>query len=1077
MSSPEVLPKHLVTSSSYETESDDDEFPTIKTYDEDNSIAKLPGTALLRSVHKKPKNQSNHESVKSIQSDHTYDFDKKSSGDGYENEDEFGEDLDGSPIPTTKKQLENSNCSDARVPAWKLRQQALRSDVPPPPKTIIGNENGNESDKPSPLRKVRKTRSGSYNNQDSAGQSWLKKLTTKKETPDEKEKRIKSEALIKKQVSSRWGKDILEEDEDDDEQGNNAIEPTIEEDTELEKEEDESDTVKKVKSVIEKSFGSALVFTIKKDKEAANEDDSAPKSLTKKAGRGNRWAMMGSAAMKSMRNVQKGLMRGEEIEKTKNENIEEGEDEEESDNTAESQPDDIRRSVMWTNRGAAAFTSVRNAWGGDARRKELFDGDESSTHDDGLDSKSHHSDLSRLDIDSSSKRNKEQNRNLLSSIGNFLQHTRARFDPEVWSDPEIQETIAAIEKLRTKLNDNRIEHKNGTRRRERQIENSITQQKTFLARKLARQMYGYRSNPFHPCIKEIYEKEILIIVHEVTSLGCDDDSQIEKDGIDAMLDSQNFDFDSEEEDANENEANDTLGVFFSKNTEKSGEKKRGDNTSVDDSLFSVDGSTIHVGGNSVVPLQTRLIRAQHNKWILLKQMELARSFQQKYIEHLYDVIPEIQKEHEKLKAVPQSALEAKTKEMEMFNSKLKESYEAHVDAQEKLLTIYRERYVPSVHENEDDDGNEEKNESSDEEEDVFNSFQSSPVKGVPKRPGMWAKNLSQSVRGLFGPKKDENEETNVGDDDSVGNISQGSKGGFNLPSPIPDGSQSKKKFLLSFGSPDGSKAASGILANFVSPAPLSQEDDEATDKQSQQDSAKDSAAAAWTVPKMDKASLPETLAEKRAKRAAVRRANRPDAPSASGSASGSSCRKTTTSTTVKASASRSELLQRARKARQESTAALGTLSKQPSSPTPSSRSGRSSLRSNTASIRKELSMKDVMAAAGDSRRKLMESDSRMERLAHKKNQLSKTSPLNSATGVSVSVPFSRAGSRLSEEQRLRVVMGLKQDADLNMSSHHSLHERKPRSRSLKLATGFGDGDEGEDPVHDSSLHDVDEFDG
>ena len=45
-------------------------------------------------------------------------------------------------------------------------------------------------------------------------------------------------------------------------------------------------------------------------------------------------------------------------------------------------------------------------------------------------------------------------------------------------------------------------------------------------------------------------------------------------------------------------------------------------------------------------------------------------FQQKSIEHLYDVIPEMRKEQEKIEAIPQSALEAKIKEMEDSNKKL-----------------------------------------------------------------------------------------------------------------------------------------------------------------------------------------------------------------------------------------------------------------------------------------------------------------------------------------------------------------------------------------------------------------------
>merc|ERR1719310_2507770 len=96
-----------------------------------------------------------------------------------------------------------------------------------------------------------------------------------------------------------------------------------------------------------------------------------------------------------------------------------------------------------------------------------------------------------------------------------------------------------------------------------------------------------------------------------------------------------------------------------------------------------------------------------------------------------------------------------------------------------------------------------------------------------------------------------------------------------LSSPISGGSLSKNKFVLSFGSPSGASNDSGIVSNFsdIKP-PLTTKDDVS---ETVQESAKNSAAAAWTVPKMDKGSLPERLAEKRAKRAAARKASRPDA--------------------------------------------------------------------------------------------------------------------------------------------------------------------------------------------------------
>lgn len=1152
MSSPKVLQKTASNSSdeyesdAYETDLESDRVPSVlpsmKTYDEESSIAKLPGSSLLRSVHNKKnfaqlQGRSNHDSVKSLQSDHTYDFDKKHSSsktDLYDGVDEFGaEDQDGLPPPPPKTAAipklppSSSPSAGARVPAWKLRQQALRSDAPRP--TIIDsankntntNTNGNKHRSPtrtlrktssannnhrnnnrSPKRTLRKTNSTNSEKSNGSGSgsgdeaSWFKKLTTKKETPEEKEKRLKSERIIQKQNSSRWGKDILEEEESSeeaDEEADMAVlgteerksekkskwksktEPKDDEEPKRDEDEDESDTVKKVKSLIEKSFGSALVATIKKDKNAPgkgafafskskangtepssnDEDDSTTtdpsSSSPPKASRGNRWAMMGSAAMTSVRNMQKGWKENDEDAKN-TEPIAEGEedkdesgkeeDEEDGDVVAEIQPDTTnRRGFMWRNKGAAAFTSVRNKWG-----SGKDNGDEASSHaDDGLDSKSVHSEPDRLDREASD--NPKKDNKILSSIANFWEHTRAKFDPEVWADPEIQESLASIEKLKKKLHGRRTEHKSVTRRRERQIHNSILQQQTYLARKLHKKMYQSAKDPFHPCIKEVYEKDILIIVHEATSLFGDPDAEHEKDDIDELFDAHGASF---SERSNMSEV--SLGGFFGK--EKEGEKKRADETSVAASEVS---EFKPVNRDSLIPLETRLLRAQHNEWITDHQMELARGFQQKSVEHLYDILPELRKEHEKLKAIPQSSVDAKLRELEESNDALRKSYQAHVEAQEKLLAIYRERYVPSVHEDEDKEKETEKSEG---DEDVFDSTlkspEESPTKSPRKRPGMWTKGLSQSMRGIFGPKRDEgsNKEKKDDDNDSVGS-------GFELASPITGGSQTKK-FILSFGSIAGSGAASGILANFAPPSldidpPLatksdSQDTDDTANRQEQQESAKDSAAAAWTVPGMDKASLPETLAEKRAKRAAARRANRPDAlesrkskDKGTATATATATESVTATTTTTAVSSRSELLRRAREARKQTAAAMEAAPKltSPESPTPSGRSGRISLRSSASksttntSNRKELSMKDLLAAAGDSRRKLMENDSRMERLQ-------KDSPLNSPSGAASA---SGSASLLSEKRRLRIVRELKQDDPLNGSG--SLHERKTRTRSTR----------------------------
>ena len=1138
---------------------------SFSTNQEETSVAKLPGTALLKSVHNKRKslNASNH----TLQSDKTYDFDKKN--DPYDSITEFGDDsvrslnaaVGSSPPEPVVDAIPNGN---GRVPAWKLRQQALRKNSPPPPRISDRSSSPLKSNRPpkqpnnfrrSSLRNIRKTNpdagttggNGRGNNDPNGDKSWLQRLRTKKETEEDKEKRIKRESLIEKQVSSRWGKDILEEDSDEDEGGKEKKEAKKTNDEKEEKDEvedgnddgnggddesEETDTVKKVKSLIEKSFGSALVATIKKDKEAKApdasvfardsndvDDDGDDAGKNPRPNRGNRWAMMGSAAMTSVRNLQRGLIGDGEKKKNDedgtaqpSETIAEG-DESDSENKDEdgdkvSEEMNNRRNFMWKNRGAAAFTSVRNAWEGATRRRSLGGNDDDG--DDADDEKSVQSEPDRLD-----RGENDNNNNLLFHIGNFVRYHRAKFDAEVWADPEIQESVKAIEKLRTKLQDSRTEHRSETRRREKQVENSIRQQKIFLARKLHRLTYGYKKDPFHPCIREVYEKEIRIIVHEATSLFGNPDAEHEKDDIDAMLDSSRFDYDPEFEKTENDNATTRSGdgsiidQFF-------GRKTIGDDRSVDtlddDSMELEPENGRTINRDSLIPLETRLLRAQHNEWMTDHQMKLARTSSQQSVGYFIDLLPELRVEHEKIKAIPQSSVDTKIREMEESNAALKKAYEAHLEAQEKLLAIYRERYVPSVHEDEKDEEsvtNKDKPKETDdddddengEKDDTFGTPPTTPIKHL--RPNLWAKNISQSVRGLFGPKKDDDDENEEDEKDketnnSVGDTSQNDDSGFSLSSPLTGGSQGKNKFLLSFGSPAGSAARSGILANFTAP-PLTtattgstNNDDANTDakdstKQSLQESAADSAEAVWKVPEpVDKGSLPETGAEKRARRAAeraaARKANRPDALSTGGT------RTSVSGAAASSSTSRSELLERARKARQESTDALKSQGiTSPASPTPSARSGRTgrtgraSLRSTAggstitggSGSRKELSMRDLLEKAGESRRKLQENDSRMESLAQKKNQLKNASPLNSPSGS-----IRKTGS--SGERRRRIVRELNHDESLQLSSDHSLlssepslHERKPRGRLMKpTATG-------KKPWHndeeEEELRDVNEF--
>merc|ERR1711937_1082554 len=104
--------------------------------------------------------------------------------------------------------------------------------------------------------------------------------------------------------------------------------------------------------------------------------------------------------------------------------------------------------------------------------------------------------------------------------------------------------------------------------------------------------------------------------------------------------------------------------------------------------------------------------------------------------------------------------------------------------------------------------------------------------------------------------------------------------------------------------------------------------------------------------------------------------------------------------------------------------------------------------------------KDIMSAAGDSRRRPSENDSRKERLSQQKNHIDSLSDL-----------ASRAA-----EARKRVDLRRHDDSLSSISSQHSLQERsRSRSGSGKNAAVLEDENEDEDPVSEHNLKDVDEF--
>mmetsp|Transcript_31430 Transcript_31430/g.73961 ORF Transcript_31430/g.73961 Transcript_31430/m.73961 type:complete len:613 (+) Transcript_31430:225-2063(+) len=279
----------------------------------------------------------------------------------------------------------------------------------------------------------------------------------------------------------------------------------------------------------------------------------------------------------------------------------------------------------------------------------------------------------------SAKSGNNNNNNLGTALSTFWEHTFAKFDPKVHADPQFQASIQKIESVRAELQTLRATRRHKTLRRQRQIINSIQQQKQFFVTELRTTSYRYRRDPFAPCVKEVYEAEILRVVHgiipeeEAEDNGSDnkDDMQQSKrresvwdiakrDGIDMLLDSCNFDY---------------------------GYAPPPIDEETEESFDDVDPQPVDHA--TLIPFETKVLRAQHNEWMTENQMELTRNFEQQFVQHLLsELLPKLREEAH---ALPESEeWKCKLEDARKSNAELTEAYQAHIAAQERLLAVYRE---------------------------------------------------------------------------------------------------------------------------------------------------------------------------------------------------------------------------------------------------------------------------------------------------------------------------------------------------------------------------------------------------
>eukprot|EP00536_Pseudo-nitzschia_multiseries_P014069 jgi/Psemu1/37437/gm1.37437_g len=427
-------------------------------------------------------------------------------------------------------------------------------------KVVEGYENGDDDDyddddgKRSPSRSVSSLKSreselaatptakNKNRRKEQSSASWLKKLL---ETPEEKEKRVRNEKLIARQTASRWGKDILDEEDSTahvEEEDNNNLQPLP-------------------------------------------EDEDGESGL-------------GGGFVNTFRQIVENIM------------VQQGE---RNDSGLDAIDETTHKSVNTSNTGKSS-------------------------------------------------------KNLGTALSTFLDHTFAKFDPKVRADPQFRASVEKIAARRAELQTLRAARRNKTPRHRRQIINSIHQQKQLFIKELRTAAYRYRKDPSAPCVKKVYEAQILRVVHGKVPEDDDDNESDKKnrresvfdmwkkDDIDKLLDSCNFDYEYA----------------------PSGEEEE-----------EFVGKNIIVDHASLVPLEAKVLRAQHNEWMTKNQMELTRAFEQKFVQYLScELVPKIKEESKGLK--DSKEWNDKLEDARQSNAELSEAYRAHVAAQERLIAVYRE---------------------------------------------------------------------------------------------------------------------------------------------------------------------------------------------------------------------------------------------------------------------------------------------------------------------------------------------------------------------------------------------------
>ena len=380
--------------------------------------------------------------------------------------------------------------------------------------------------------------------------------------------------------------------------------------------------------------------------------------------------------------------------------------------------------------------SISSMWGTNSRQHTQQHVNTNDENDEEEDNKSSITALSSNSISNILVKTQQTS----TAVSEWWEQTKLKLNPEVWLDPQLQVYLQQIQTVKLELHEQRYgPHRSSVRQQQRHTVRSIHQQKAFLVRKLARQLAdctAHHRKTGTAGERDVYETEILAIVHEegLTALELKDLIDVKgPDDIDKLLDSTNFDYsycESSHDEEKEQEKEDTEDKTVEGNTSVSShgnggvgrvstlhENEFGDddddkNNDNENENSNRDGSdkiidtkkkkratknataaaVISIDHSTLVPLEVKVLRAQHTEWMAEHQMDCVRTFQQQEMERMYDIRTEQQLERETLRST--NHLQCKIEALRTTNDAWQAAYHQHVENQETLIAYLRDHVSP-----------------------------------------------------------------------------------------------------------------------------------------------------------------------------------------------------------------------------------------------------------------------------------------------------------------------------------------------------------------------------------------------